>query len=343
MGSEPEDDAWIEQVVKVAGALGFNAMRVRWKLMRWHEGRRKAARRREQWRDHVRYEHKTCGECGALQDKAELICTSCGARLTSRRIQVLQRLGLGAPGRGAMSIALAMAILAVYARVWIAGGGGLMAPPGWALDDFGAHGPSLTALEPWRLATAAFLHIGLWHLMFNLLAIGRIGPHVEAQYGGLTMLAVFLATAVLSGLGSEWMGTPGAAGASGGICGLIGAAAGAGHRQGTTTSRAMRNDMLMWLVYTLVVGVALHADNWAHVFGALLGLGFGYAVRPRSWQRPGLRPVRIVTGILGVAATIATLTIIFTRVPHPPPPLQDDVSSRLAPRYSPSSEGGPGS
>jgi membrane associated rhomboid family serine protease len=140
------------------------------------------------------------------------------------------------------------------------------------------------------------------------------------------MLAVFLATAALSGLGSEWMGTPGAAGASGGVCGLIGAVAGASHRAGTPTSRRTRNGMLVWLASTLVFGVGFHADNWAHGFGALLGLGFGYAVRPRIWQRPAVRPVRIVTGALGLAGTLACLAIIFTRVPHPPPAAGDDVS-----------------
>ena len=50
MSDEPEKkedgDAWIEKVVNVAGHLGFNKMRLRWKLIRWQENRRKAARRR---------------------------------------------------------------------------------------------------------------------------------------------------------------------------------------------------------------------------------------------------------------------------------------------------------
>ena len=33
---EPTGDGdWIEKVVNVAGALGFNKMRLRWKLIRW--------------------------------------------------------------------------------------------------------------------------------------------------------------------------------------------------------------------------------------------------------------------------------------------------------------------
>jgi len=63
MGAEPKDapgpdpDAWIEKVVAVAKALGMNPVRVRWRLIRWQEARRRGQRRREQWITHVRYQH----------------------------------------------------------------------------------------------------------------------------------------------------------------------------------------------------------------------------------------------------------------------------------------------
>src|SRR5262245_26385646 len=127
MGNEPpaDDDAWIEKVVAIAGSLGFNKMRVRWKLIRWQESRRKARRWREQRIAHIRYEHKTCPECGAVQDRNEAICTGCGAKLTSRRMQMLQRIGLTSPELISMSSLLAVAFVAVYFRVWLAAGGGL--------------------------------------------------------------------------------------------------------------------------------------------------------------------------------------------------------------------------
>src|SRR6185295_15033722 len=99
----PDDDAWIEKVVGIAGALGFNQMRVRWKLIRWQESRRKARRWREQRIAHISYQHKTCHECGAVQDRNEAICTQCGAKLTSRTLQVLQRIGLTTPEFVSMS------------------------------------------------------------------------------------------------------------------------------------------------------------------------------------------------------------------------------------------------
>lgn len=331
----PDDDAWIEKVVGVAGALGFNRMRVRWKLIRWQESRRKARRWREQRITHIRYEHKTCPECGAVQDRNEAICTSCGARLGSRGAQVLQRIGLSMPRALSMSTVLALALLAVYFRVWIAAGGGLGSPAAALLHDFGGRSQRATAGEPWRVLTAIFLHAGLMHLGFNLIAIATIGPRIEEIYGRLTMLAVFVITGALAAAGSDLMGLVGVGiGASGGVMGLVGAAAGHGQRTGTTAGRALRNDMVKWAAYTVLFGFMIHADNWAHVFGALTGAAFGYAVRPGVWKRRGLVAVRAATQLAGAAGAIAALAIIFTRSPTPPREMAPPVDPAQAAAFT---------
>lgn len=315
-----DPDAWIEQVVRVAGALGMNRVRMRWKLIRWQENRRRAQRRREQWVTHVRYQHKTCPMCGAVQDRDEKMCTACGAAQARRGAQVLQRIGLTAPDLISMSTLLALAMLGVYLRVWIAAGGGLRSPGFDVLRAFGGHWLAGTAEQPWRLITAIFLHAGLWHLGFNLIAIASIGPRIEAVYGRLTMLMLFVVTGVIGNLGSDLMGLTGVGiGASGGVMGLIGAAAGYGQRQGTASGRALRNAMLQWSVYTFVFGFWVHADNWAHAFGLVAGAVFGYAVRPAAWSHPRLLPVRALGKLAGGAGAIAALAIIFTRTPSPPP------------------------
>lgn len=326
------DDEWMEKVVQIAGALGFNPMRTRWKLMRWQERRRKARRQREQQLAHIGYPHKLCAECGAVQDRSEARCTACGATLTSRTVQVLQRMGLAAalPEGLSMSMLLAVVMLAVHARVWIAAGGGLRAPSGALLVAFGGHWPPSTRDEPWRLATAIFLHAGLWHLAFNLLAIAKIGPVIEGLYGRMTMLGVFLITGVAANLGSEWMGLSGVGiGASGGLMGLIGVAAGHGQRAGTGAGRAQRDAMVRWAAYTMIFGFAVGADHWAHAFGFVLGAVLGYAVRIEIWRRPALLPLRVAVQLAGVAGAIAAIALIFTRAAPPlEPPDQADETAR---------------
>jgi membrane associated rhomboid family serine protease len=188
------------------------------------------------------------------------------------------------------------------------------------LREFGAHSRALSADEPWRLVTAIFLHAGLLHLGFNLLAIATIGPRIEALYGRPTMLTAFVVTGALASAGSDLMGLTGVGiGASGGVMGMIGAAAGHGQRVGTSGGRALRNDMLKWALYTIVFGFWLGADNWAHAFGILTGAVFGYAVPPRPWLRPRLAAVRVLVNLVGAAGAIGAVAIILTRTPAPLP------------------------
>jgi membrane associated rhomboid family serine protease len=316
--AKPDDDAWIERVVGIAGDLGFNKMRLRWKLIRWQERRRRKAREREQVIAHVTYAHKTCHECGAVQDKHEAICTRCGVKLGSRRFQMLERLGLATPVPISMSTLLAVAILVAYGRAWVVGGGGLSAPGGTVLVELGGRWPPAMADEPWRLVTAMFLHAGLWHLGFNILAIASVGPRIEELYGRATMLALFIATGALANLATLEVGRLAVGvGASGGVMGLVGVAAGAGHRAGTSHGRALRDDMLKWGAYTLVFGFAVGADNWAHMFGIIAGAAFGYLVSPEVWTRRSLFLVRTGVGLAGLIATLGAVAIILTRTPSP--------------------------
>jgi len=293
-------------------------MRLRWKLIRWQERRRRKAREREQVIAHITYAHKTCHECGAVQDKNEAICTRCGVKLGSRGFQMLERLGLATPVPISMSTLLAIAILVAYGRAWVAGGGGLSAPGGTLLVELGGRWPPAMADEPWRLVTAMFLHAGLWHLGFNILAIASVGPRIEELYGRATMLALFIATGALANLATLEVGRLAVGvGASGGVMGLVGVAAGAGHRAGTSRGRALRDDMLKWGAYTLVFGFAVGADNWAHMFGIIAGAAFGYLVSPGVWTRRSLFLVRTGVGLVGLIATLGAVAIILTRTPSP--------------------------
>lgn len=325
---KPDDDAWIEKVVNVAGHLGFNRMRLRWKLIRWQEKRRKAKNLAEQERLRVDYAHKTCGECGAIQDRDEKVCTACGKKLSSRTWQILGRMGLTAPRAISVSTLLAVAILVAYARVWVAQGGGFGSPGGQLLVDFGGTWKPLMDDEPWRLLTSVFLHAGLLHLAFNLLAIASIGPRIEEIYGRATMAGLFILTGVIASFGSisiRGLGGVGI-GASGALMGLIGLAAGYGHRAGRGRGHGLRDDMLKWSAYTFLFGFAVGADNWAHLFGFLAGAAFGLGVRPAFWAKKALVPARILLGIVGAAGTIGALALILTRTPSPP---EDDVDPAL--------------
>jgi membrane associated rhomboid family serine protease len=60
--------------------------------------------------------------------------------------------------------------------------------------------PALIPVRPWTLVTYMFLHAGLWHLAFNMLALYFFGPRVEARLGGQHFLALYGVSGLVGGL-----------------------------------------------------------------------------------------------------------------------------------------------
>ncbi|MGO2998465.1 MAG: rhomboid family intramembrane serine protease, partial [Moraxellaceae bacterium] len=100
-----------------------------------------------------------------------------------------------------------------------------------ALVKWGANALPLTMMDdPWRLASSAFLHIGLMHLLFNGFAMYFFGQIAEPMFGSAKFLALFLLAAIGGNLLNNHVtwhsildgtGQPGlSAGASGGIMGI---------------------------------------------------------------------------------------------------------------------------
>lgn len=317
MTDEPTKDdddggAWIETVAKAAGALGFNAVRVRWKLRRWRDKRLAAAEGRRQRLEHMRYEHKVCPKCTAVNDKAADTCSRCGEKLGGRAMQLARRAGLVPGGVISASGLLMVCIIAVYVRVALAGGGkAWIDQPAELLYAFGG---AVQGGEWWRAACAMFLHAGLWHIGFNLFALSVAGPYVQQEYSRGAMLFGFIVTGLVGSVVSLALGGQGIRiGASGAVMGLIGIAAARGHRDGTGMGRAIRDGMLKWAMYTLVFGLIVGADNWAHGGGLVAGIALGYGIDPR-WLRTGAgRRLAQIAGVLGLAATLATTAWIMTQ------------------------------
>jgi len=313
----PEDSDWIETVVKLAESVGLNGMRVRWKLIRMRKSWERTAQDASNETQHLSYEHTVCPQCGRVQDRSSKRCNKCGEGLGPRPLQMLQRIGLVTPKFLSLSTLIGIALLVAYFRVMIARPGeGYFGLPADLLLAHGAYWlPSIQQGEWWRHGTAIFMHIGLWHLGFNLFALAQIGPDIEELFGRGRMVFFFMFTGVMANVACQLWGLQAlSAGASGAIMGLIGAAAGWGHRDGTSVGRAMRNRMLRWALYTMIFGVFVSANHIAHAAGFFIGAGFGL-LTPPAWTRSNVpRAADFGMGILGLAAAIAC-TVIVVRPP----------------------------
>lgn len=313
------DRDWIESIAGLAGKLGFNPIQVRWKLERLRLKWQGARRQTRQQVDHIRYRHRVCPACGRVNDRADRTCSGCGESLMGRVWEVLQRTGLSLPEVLSVTSLLGVALVVIYARMVIAEspGGGLWSFRIETLFRFGGHWPpAVAAGEWWRLGTSIFLHAGIWHIAFNLLALSQIGPPIEDLFGRGRMLLFFALCGVVANLGSELWGLQGIAiGASGAIMGLCGLAAGWGQRDGTTIGKQVRNRMLKWGLYTLVFGAVIGADNAAHLAGFLCGGAIGLVVRPDTLRKSRYTSVRILQTLVGAGFAVGMIILAATRPP----------------------------
>lgn len=102
----------------------------------------------------------------------------------------------------------------------------MIGPSALTLDKFGANNAAQIkyANEWWRFISPIFLHAGFVHLGFNVYVQYQIGSELEAMWGTMTWIIIFL----LSGMGGNlasaiFLPTSIGVGASGSIMGMLGA------------------------------------------------------------------------------------------------------------------------
>ena len=68
--------------------------------------------------------------------------------------------------------------------------------------------PNSLFTRPWTLITYIFLHIGLWHLFFNMLVLYFFGTALESRVGNKQLLAIFFTAGILSAIGYTFLSGP---------------------------------------------------------------------------------------------------------------------------------------
>lgn len=187
---------------------------------------------------------------------------------------VMAVLLLGLAGALLVSFAPALVPSLTFQDFTFLGGGELrLEPPGSAF----ARG------EYWRLLTPAFLHFGIFHIVFNALWIWEFGRRMEALVGHGNFLLIFLATAIGANVGQYlWQPDSLFGGLSGVVYGLLGYIW-IRHRLAPHPLLRLTPGivplMLAWLALCLVGVVDWFIQggvaNGAHVTGLLIGAAFG--------------------------------------------------------------------
>src|SRR6185295_16959168 len=183
-----------------------------------------------------------------------------------------------------------------------------LSPGPRSLFLFGESGalPVFGAGRWWTVITAGWLHGGLLHIFFNLMAIRQLAPPTSDVYGPSRMVIIYtiagvtgftastLAQTFLPALAGHALFT---VGASAPICGLLGALLYYGKRGG---SSMVSDQAKSWIASLVVMGFIMRGiDNWAH-FGGLVG---GYIAA--KFLDP-LRPERLDHMIVALVSLAVT-------------------------------------
>jgi rhomboid protease GluP len=145
--------------------------------------------------------------------------------------------------------------------------------------------PLIVAGQYWRLFTAMFLHIGIFHLLFNAYALFAIGTELERIYGPLRFALIYILSGLMGSLASYAFSWTLSAGASGAIFGVIGALAAFFllHRERLGAwGRARLGNIAFLIAINLFLGFTRPGiDNLGHIGGLIAGLALGWALAPR--------------------------------------------------------------
>jgi len=139
----------------------------------------------------------------------------------------------------------------------------------------------------WRIFTGAFLHANLWHIGLNMLALYQVGNVVEALYGKVRFILLYVVAIVGSGLAVIAFNydVP-TLGASGAIFGLFGALVAVGLRLGKR-GRSLIGQVLPIILINLVFTFSVPGISAAaHVGGLVTGFLAGLVL----FMMPAARP-----------------------------------------------------
>lgn len=159
----------------------------------------------------------------------------------------------------------------------------------------------------WTLLSANYLHGGILHILFNMMAFRQISVLIIREYGLHRMFSIY----TLGGIIGFWISylaqTPFTIGSSAAICSLIGSALYYGKSRGGVYGQAIYRQIGGWVIVIFLFGFTIPGiDNWGHgggiAAGILLGLLFGYHERKKETR---------LHKTLARLCALATVTVLF--------------------------------
>jgi membrane associated rhomboid family serine protease len=226
-----------------------------------------------------------CRDCQAKQDQPRVI----PAEILPVRVNATRFLG-----SFSVTNVLVGLNVAVFAGMLLSGVS-LISPTSEQLLRWGANwGPMSLGVQPWRMLTSNYVHIGIIHILLNMWCLVNLGKLAERIFPPWTYVLIYTCCGVGGSLASLWwhpmvVG----AGASGAIFGLAGALIGVlylGHLPIPKEAvRGTLKSLVTFAGYNLFFGLTAGIDNAAHIGGLVTGFVIGAALSRHITALPEVR------------------------------------------------------
>ena len=274
---------------------------------------------------------KICPACGALVGINATRCHECGASLRFSLAALSKKLsGLFGEHEAPVTSALLVTNILMFGVSLVltmqAGEAGglrtLWGMSGEASYQLGASHPYgiFTEHQWWRLVMAMFLHGGLIHIGFNMMALMQFGPALEELYGSARYLFLYVVTGATGFLVSAWIGHF-SLGASGALLGLVGAMLAVTTKRGGSFMRELRSRLISSVVILFLIGFwgGFGIDNSAHLGGFAAGFIFGKIYTDREPMNSRERQRAYALGWLAGAVVLASFVMMILHFRDPLP------------------------
>jgi rhomboid protease GluP len=272
-------------------------------------------------------------------------CPECAAEARTNSTPALQSGGFWNKSRELrlrfpwLTLLLASLIVATYCLQVFADHSKRKHPFDPVLLAIGMKGEAVFAGQWWRIVTAIFVHVDLYHLLSNLCFLLLFGTIAESVFQRVGYFALWFLTGIagsmaqLVALSPQYYGF----GASGVAFGLVGALWAAYCLERAPSPTIKRHWIIVILLgFFIILGLLpdwlqAHSFNAAHLGGLLTGMILGLAIPVRT--TPAL--VRRLCAIIAIAAIVFLGCAKIARAKHEPQLLHAGRASARTPSQSP--------
>lgn len=201
-----------------------------------------------------------------------------------RRREYREVLFLFTPSKNYWATPIILDLNILISVIMIFSGVGIIEPQGYELLAWGANfKPLTTDGQWWRLLTSVFVHAGLIHLAYNMLALFFIGPFLESSIGSKKFMIIYLLTGIIASFTSlSFHDSTISVGASGAIFGMYGLTASLMLLKylDKNLTAMLWVSVAIFIGLNLIVGLSGGIDMAAHLGGLISGFIIGISYFP---------------------------------------------------------------